>query len=129
MKTKQRRRKRRIAPAGLMLISIIALGGVWFADAVRRAVETPSGNVEWTTEPTNASETPTEPPATTQPPTKAPLLPEATESVQIQDAATDLFEKPKDPATRWLHRTNPAFTTADSCSLTRTIPTPVPSVS
>ncbi len=97
MKTKQRRRKRRIAPAGLMLISIIALGGVWFADAVRRAVETPSGNVEWTTEPTNASETPTEPPATTQPPTKAPLLPEATESVQIQDAATDLFEKPKDP--------------------------------
>ncbi len=95
MRTRQKRRKRRIAPAGLLLISVFALGGVWFADAVRRAVDPPSGNVEWTTEPTDIT-LETQPPET-QPATRAPFIPETTEEVLIQDAATELFEKPQDP--------------------------------
>lgn len=94
-KTKKNRKRRRVAPAGLILISVAALGGVWFADAVRRAVNTPSGSVVW--QDTTASamlENTTKPeetnaPVSTTEPTE-PVKP--TETIQIQDAATDLFE-------------------------------------
>lgn len=94
MKTKKNRRRRRVAPAGLMLISVFALGGVWFADAVRRAVDPPSGVVVWqeTTEAAILENTQvTEPTkATTAPDPTEPEKP--AETIQIQDAAADLFE-------------------------------------
>ncbi len=93
MKTKRNKRRRRIAPAGLMLISMFALGGVWFADAVRRAVDEPEGTVIWETEPSDQMLLEQEP--ATEATTKAPVKPavtEPTETIPIQDAAADLFE-------------------------------------
>lgn len=48
-----RRRRRRVSKPGVILLSCLALGGVWFADAVYRAVDKPEKeeySVEWQTE-------------------------------------------------------------------------------
>ncbi len=99
-KEKRRRRRRRIAPAGLFLISLFALGGVWFADAVYRAMDhSEQGVVYWEEETTEnilleAQTVPqqTQPTMQTTEPTEttATTTLSTTETILIQDAQTSV---------------------------------------